>query len=148
MPGTQGKVAGWGLTKLNEEPSEILKSINIPIVPLDQCRNEATKDYKPFITDDKLCAGYKDGSGVCKGKLKKYLLKISIYEIYLGDSGAGLVYSEDPESQSFYIWGIVSNGPQKKSGAGGCDLKFYSLYTNVQLYTNFIKEAYKRFPSN
>ena len=65
--GNLGKVSGWGLTKINDEPSEILKSINIPVVPLDQCKSEAPDDYKPFITDDKLCAGFKDGSGVCKG---------------------------------------------------------------------------------
>lgn len=64
--GTQGKVAGWGLTHYNQ-PSEVLRSITVPVVSLEQCKREADELYQPYINDDKLCTGSKDGAGVCKG---------------------------------------------------------------------------------
>ena len=44
-----------------------LKKISMPVVEFSQCKSEAPTDYRPFITPDKYCAGYKDGSGVCQG---------------------------------------------------------------------------------
>lgn len=130
-PGMIGKVAGWGYSESTGHPSETLKSVEVPLVSKQECLEKASEDFRPYITEDKLCAGFGDGVGVCKG-----------------DSGASLVFKSRVDSgPSYYLWGIVSNGPQKTTGIGGCDLTFFTLYTNVQHYIHFISEAKIDYPS-
>ena len=45
---------------------------------------------------------------------------------------------------AFYLRGIVSIGPKN---IGGCDLGFYTLYTNVHKYIPMIQNATARYPS-
>lgn len=63
----------------------------------------------------------------------------------LGDSGGGMVFPRQiADDQVYYLRGIVSNGRQSK---GGCDLGFYTMFTNVQEYISHIKTAVREFPS-
>ena len=65
--------------------------------------------------------------------------------IIQGDSGGGMVFPRTiGEDQVYYLRGIVSNGRQSK---GGCDLGFYTMFTNVQEYISHIKNAIREFPS-
>ena len=70
-----GVVAGWGNTKAGGIPSRVLKSINLPVVNYQQCEREAG-DFKPFVTPDKFCSGFTNGSGVCKGN---FLINVNVF---------------------------------------------------------------------
>lgn len=47
---TLGLVAGWGNTESDGQLSDYLKSIEVPYVPLEQCLNESSQTFAPFIT--------------------------------------------------------------------------------------------------
>lgn len=120
-PGDIGIVAGWGFTSLLGKPSKTLKKIEMPVVDFDQCKNEAG-NFRPFVTPDKYCSGYLNGTGVCRG-----------------DSGGGMAFSSQQENgqEVFYIKGIVSNG-KYLAGVSACD-HFYTLFTDVSQFIPFIK---------
>ena len=52
-------------------PSRVLKSIEMPVIDFFQCRSEA-ENFEPFVTFDKFCSGFKNGSGVCKGRYQGF----------------------------------------------------------------------------
>lgn len=120
--GTIGIVAGYGYTEANGAPSDRLKKIELPIVDIKVCKRDAPENYKSFVTSDKFCAGYNDGTGgVCKG-----------------DSGSGFVVGKSINDETiYYIHGIVSNSRLTR---GGCDLNFFTMFTHVQNYVDLIKE--------
>lgn len=64
--GDFGMVAGWGYTKSDGDVSQTLKAISMPVIDFQQCFNEAD-DFKLFVTSDKFCGGFLNGSGVCSG---------------------------------------------------------------------------------
>lgn len=74
MSGEIGVVSGWGNTHAAGKPSKTLKSIELPVVDFQQCEEEA-EDFKRFITPDKFCAGFRNGSGVCKGLFNTLIQK-------------------------------------------------------------------------
>lgn len=54
-------MAGWGLTE-EDKPSEDLKALRIPIISDSDCTNMSRRvDHIPFMTSDKICAGYFNG---------------------------------------------------------------------------------------
>lgn len=120
--GTYGRVAGWGLEQSNGNPSDKLKTIELPVVDRIKCRKELSLSFRPFLTSDKFCVGEKHlGVGLC-----------------LGDSGGGMVFAKDPKSFKpvYYLRGIVSTGPNHR---GSCDSNEYTLFTNVAYFSEFIK---------
>jgi hypothetical protein len=54
---TIGSVAGYGYTEVDGKPSERLKKIDLPVVDVRTCKQEAPDNFKPFVTSDKFCAG-------------------------------------------------------------------------------------------
>jgi hypothetical protein len=82
--GSVGLVAGWGYTTADGNPSETLKTANLPVINFQQCKREAPGDYKQFITPDKFCAGYKDNNnyGVCQGRQNNNDLVIIAFSYY------------------------------------------------------------------
>lgn len=59
FPGKSGKVAGFGKTESGEQ-SDILLTATLPFVSPDECYQEVG-DSRKFITQDKFCAGFKNG---------------------------------------------------------------------------------------
>jgi len=57
--GQQGVVTGWGLTKQYGAPSDVLNEVTVPIMSNKDCRMTAYGQKK--ITDNMLCAGFKEG---------------------------------------------------------------------------------------
>lgn len=55
--GTIGFVAGYGYTEVDRKPSDKLKKIELPVVDVRTCKQEAPDSFKPFVTSDKFCAG-------------------------------------------------------------------------------------------
>ncbi|XP_043497153.1 uncharacterized protein LOC122520899, partial [Polistes fuscatus] len=117
-----GKVAGFGRTNtgLNNVDSEsssfILQFVTLPYVPLNQCKSSINSvESEKFITDDKFCAGYTNGTSVCDG-----------------DSGGGLVFNT---RNLWYLRGIVSSGLGETltGGTRHCNSHLYSNNSPVML---------------
>ncbi|XP_054004456.1 modular serine protease-like [Hylaeus anthracinus] len=128
--GTLGKVAGFGKTQFGTY-SSILQSLTVPYIPLNQCLSSSDPfETKRYVTIDKFCAGYTNGSSVCDG-----------------DSGGGLVVQS---GNLWYLKGIVSVSlGVKVTGAGRtCDSTTYSLYTIVSRHMTWIQDVILRLQIN
>ncbi|KYN18744.1 Very low-density lipoprotein receptor, partial [Trachymyrmex cornetzi] len=128
--GSYGKVAGFGRTALGES-SAVLQALRVPVIPLSQCRSASQNvNTEQFITNDKFCAGYTNGSSVCDG-----------------DSGGGLVFKTN---SLWYLRGIVSVslGTIQKDGTGHCDNNLYSLYTEISRHISWIQDVIIKIEQN
>ncbi|KAK0096269.1 hypothetical protein PV326_005920 [Microctonus aethiopoides] len=120
--GKMGIVAGFGRTETGPS-SGILQSITLPVVPLSHCKSASVSaEAEKFITIDKFCAGYTNGTSVCDG-----------------DSGGGLAFSDQG---LWYLRGIVSVGIGTKLSGGSrtCDSHLYSLYTKISSHITWIQD--------
>lgn len=122
--GWEGIIAGFGRTSNNGLISERLKSIELPAVERNHCKQETGLP----LTSDKFCAGYlNQGISVCEG-----------------DSGGGWVHAKVENGRKIhYLRGIVSTGVNKDNS---CDNNKYSTFTNILHYDEFISghEAHNR----
>ncbi|XP_012055337.1 PREDICTED: limulus clotting factor C-like [Atta cephalotes] len=128
--GSYGKVAGFGRTAFGES-SAILQALTVPVIPLSQCRSASQNaNTEQFITNDKFCAGYTNGSSVCDG-----------------DSGGGLVFKTN---RLWYLRGIVSVslGTIQKDGTAYCDNNLYSLYTEISRHISWIQDVITKIEQN
>ena len=110
--GVKGVVTGWGAIKEAGDVSQTLQEVMVPILSNTECR--ASKYPSRRITDNMLCAGYKEGSkDSCQG-----------------DSGGPLhVVNND----TYDIVGVVSWGE-------GCAQPGYpGVYSRVNRYLTWIK---------
>ncbi|CAH2062410.1 unnamed protein product, partial [Iphiclides podalirius] len=120
--GNIGKVAGWGLTAENGEASQVLKVVDLPYVKIETCIAQSPPGFREYITSDKICAGYGNGTALCKG-----------------DSGGGLAFPEsDRGTQRYYLRGIVSTAPRNENL---CNAHTLTSFTQVTKHEHFIKEA-------
>jgi Trypsin len=53
-------VAGWGLTKENGEPSDILQEVDLPVLSIPDCR----KKYPKFLIADTMLCTLQPGGGM------------------------------------------------------------------------------------
>ncbi|XP_011304100.1 limulus clotting factor C isoform X2 [Fopius arisanus] len=120
--GTNGQVAGFGRTALGPS-SAIIRALSVPVVPKYKCIEQADKvKGRKFITPDKFCAGYTNGSAVCNG-----------------DSGGGLTFETNGLS---YLRGIVSSGIgiNDTDLQATCDHTKYAIYTEVAEHIPWIQD--------
>ncbi|XP_006889655.1 PREDICTED: granzyme A-like [Elephantulus edwardii] len=68
-PGTQCRVAGWGMYQSNlRKPSNILKEVNITVLERKICNDENHYNNNPVIKLNMICAGsLQGGTDTCKG---------------------------------------------------------------------------------
>ncbi|KAI5631989.1 trypsin domain-containing protein [Phthorimaea operculella] len=119
--GNPGKVAGWGIKDLEGKPSPILQVIELPYVRIEQCIEESPPNFRPFITSDKICAGYRNGSALCQG-----------------DSGGGLVFkAQDRGVERYYLRGIVSTAPESQEA---CNVYARTSFTKITKHKHFIEK--------
>ncbi|XP_063992829.1 modular serine protease-like isoform X2 [Diachasmimorpha longicaudata] len=120
--GKNGQVAGFGRTSKGPS-SSIIRALSVPVVPKNKCIEQANEvNGRNFITSDKFCAGYTNGSSVCNG-----------------DSGGGLTFETNKLS---YLRGIVSSGIGVNDSTGEpiCDNNRYAIYTEVAVYISWIQD--------
>ncbi|XP_071256393.1 granzyme A-like [Salvelinus alpinus] len=110
--GTQCFAAGWGDTKENGDPSDVLLSVNVTAIDRKKCNSPDFYKSYPVITGGMLCAGYgQDKAGTCQG-----------------DSGGPLVCRDA-------LRGVVSF-------AGGCGrVNRPTVYTFISKYTDWITKT-------
>ncbi|GLV43967.1 modular serine protease [Carabus blaptoides fortunei] len=116
----EGIVVGWGYTDEGQDPSEELNQLSVPFVNFSHCFKSVPESFTHFLTNDKFCAGFTNGSSVCNG-----------------DSGGGLVFKW-PDNKKYYLRGLVSVGPVKE---GACDSRQYGVYTKVSDYMETLRDA-------
>ncbi|GAB1860048.1 Limulus clotting factor C [Camponotus japonicus] len=128
--GVTGKVARFGKTATGES-SAILQALTVPYIPFSQC-NSASQDAntQQYLTNDKFCGGYTNGSAICDG-----------------DSGGGLVFKTNG---LWYLRGIVSVslGTILEGGTSQCDNNLYTLYTQVSNYIDWIQNVIANIKHN
>ncbi|XP_072941185.1 modular serine protease-like [Epargyreus clarus] len=117
QPEKLGTIAGWGLNAANGLPSQVLQVVELPYVPFDQCYNESPSTFREYITADKFCAGFLNGTALCEG-----------------DSGGGLAF---PDSDKFYLRGIVSTAPRNDDR---CDPNARTTFTEISKHEHFIMD--------
>ncbi|BES95295.1 serine protease 1 [Nesidiocoris tenuis] len=123
VPTTKATVVGWGFTEKNlvfggltGESSPILLKAEIPVISTIDCReivkNLGNGSFFPFVTGDKFCGLYVNGSGPQSG-----------------DSGGGVIIREGPQ---WFVEGIISVKEPSNTLA---------VLTNVRVYRKFIQDT-------
>ncbi|CAB3232239.1 unnamed protein product [Arctia plantaginis] len=121
--GNLGKLAGWGLTSVNGGSAPYLQVVQLPFISEGVCIKALPASFRPYITGDKFCAGYTNGTAVCKG-----------------DSGGGLAFPEREQGMDrYYLRGVVSTAPNLEDQL--CNDKSYSTFTKITKHQEFIKNA-------
>ncbi|KAJ0169868.1 hypothetical protein K1T71_014474 [Dendrolimus kikuchii] len=119
--GNFGKVSGWGFMNMEGDPPNLLKTTFLPYISLSKCANESSYSFKSYLNYDKICAGYTNGTAVCKG-----------------DSGGGLVFHKTIDGVTrYYLQGIVSIAPVHN--VMKCNVYSWAIFTHVYAHRNFIK---------
>lgn len=106
-----GQVAGWGALA-NANASRQLKIMRVRTISKSECKKVLQEN---LVTNDKFCAGDAQRSTVCNG-----------------DSGGGFTFNDRGKH---YLRGVVSVG-----GNSACGRIRYTTFTNVQWYTNLIRD--------
>ncbi|XP_019698501.2 modular serine protease isoform X2 [Harpegnathos saltator] len=116
--GQLGKLVGWG-KDTTLKPTEELFEVNMPYVERQKCRDNVPLEFRGFITFDKFCAGFMNGSSACDG-----------------DSGGGLSFKKN---DIWYLRGVISTSPQKDDH---CDFNSYVAFTRISVYLEWIHNFY------
>nr|CAD7194110.1 unnamed protein product [Timema douglasi] len=118
--GSKGAVAGWGITEKGV-PSPTLMTSMLPFIDFTKCWNTVPERFRTYITPDKFCAGYTNGTSVCPG-----------------DSGGGLSFEY---KKKWYLRGVVSVGVGP-DGDSKCYTEQYTAFTTVSTFLDFLKLYY------
>ncbi|XP_065170150.1 spermosin-like [Atheta coriaria] len=113
-----GVVVGWGHTTSTDNPSEVLKELQLTFRTRETCVLD--DDFKKYYiyARDKICAAARMGDSACQG-----------------DSGGGLFFKKGGR---YFVRGIVSIGALKKRD-NGCDANQSTLFTGVHYHAPFIQ---------
>ncbi|KAK5649217.1 hypothetical protein RI129_000246 [Pyrocoelia pectoralis] len=118
---TLGMIVGLGITE-KDEYSNTLKATYLPVVPDTKCIETQKRDFKKYVTLSTFCAGWRNGTGVCNG-----------------DSGGGLVFDKY-KNKTWVLEGIVSVSP-RRLGTSFCDTNYFTIFTKVGMYVDWIKNV-------
>ncbi|CAH0730552.1 unnamed protein product, partial [Brenthis ino] len=121
--GDLGIVAGFGLTKDHKgSESPILKVVDMPYVPFEECLDKTPIENAEYITNDKFCAGFGNGTSVCKG-----------------DSGGGWAYGIVIDGTlRYFLGGVVSTSPFSYDGSQ-CNIYALTSFTDVFYHSPLIR---------
>ncbi|XP_068625751.1 modular serine protease-like [Battus philenor] len=121
--GNLGKVAGWGMEDTAGRYSEVLKVVELPVIEFQVCWENVPLDFKAHITSNKFCAGYFNGTALCKG-----------------DSGGGLAFpSKESGVVRYYLRGVVSTSPTSETEEL-CNSLSVTTFTKVSVQAQFIRD--------
>ncbi|XP_078358679.1 trypsin-like isoform X2 [Oculina patagonica] len=114
--GTMCYIAGWGTQKVKGPPTRVLHEAALPMVSHGDCN--APQSYSGVITENMICAGYKQGGvDTCEG-----------------DSGGPLM-CKGGEGR-WYLTGVASFGHT------GCGVPYkYGVYTRVVNHLQWIAQV-------
>ncbi|XP_055544823.1 serine protease snake-like [Wyeomyia smithii] len=111
---------GFGLTKIAEKQSEVLRRVKLDFLHKRECAAEYKnlRGFKRGMIDEQMCVGSKTGGkDTCEG-----------------DSGGPIQVITETNGCTYHILGITSKGP-RECGIG----RSPSLYTRVASYIDWIE---------
>ncbi|CAK1589456.1 unnamed protein product [Parnassius mnemosyne] len=122
-----GTVVGWGFDQ-SDDLSPELRQATMPIISENACYKSNPLFYTNILTENKFCAGLKNGTSACNG-----------------DSGGGFFVfvpdiSHDTRPNApgaWYLKGIVSLTVSRRD-VPLCDPTQYVVFTDVSRYTEWI----------
>ncbi|CAH0403933.1 unnamed protein product [Chilo suppressalis] len=124
--GNDGIVAGWGKDSSGIIPA-LVKIINVPYLPIDECLAVAPADFKAFITSDKICVGSKNvATGICRGF-----------------GGAGLAFPRfefERAYTKYYLRGVISSAPNTENCTN-----YINTVTQLSKHELFIKQQLENY---
>lgn len=109
---------GFAVSLKNSTSNGALHVTKMPIVPDEQCVAKQSPEFRKYLTFTKFCAGWANGNSMCSG-----------------DSGTGLTVLRS--DGRYYLRGIVSVGPRKKSTD-------QTIFTKVSIYVKWIENHLKQ----
>lgn len=135
--GTKAIATGWGTLREDGKPTCLLQEVEVPVMSLQECRN--TSYNSKMISDNMLCAGYKEGKkDSCQ--VTWFLLILNLFLFYnllihfiyqQGDSGGPLI--AERIDKKYELIGVVSWG-------NGCAREGYpGVYTRVTKFIDWLK---------
>lgn len=117
--GLKATVAGWGKTEWSAVSTTHPNWADIPVVSEVKCLR-SNSVFNSVTSERTFCAGDRDGvTSPCSG-----------------DSGGGLIVKSGTK---WFLRGIVSAGIRDDE-TQSCDLKSYSVFTDVTKFTNWIQQ--------
>jgi len=118
--GQKCTISGWGKLEDGGQSPPALVAANVPIVPLDVCKDAYSKTHIGVVEDTNVCAGPKNGG----------------IDSCHGDSGGPLVCRK--EGQSWKLVGAVSWGM-------ACGEKsYYGVYSSIPAFRSWIEATMKQ----
>lgn len=117
---SMGVAAGMGITE-NDVTSDILRLTHVPVVDDEHCIKSQSEDFRKYIRYSTFCGGWANGTAVCNG-----------------DSGGGLLFQSNADTNKWVVQGIVSLSPRRQS-TFFCDPYKLTVFTKVSLYVNWIR---------
>ncbi|XP_014240869.1 modular serine protease-like [Cimex lectularius] len=112
--GALGTVVGWGLDE-SRVGTEVLMAAKLPFYDWETCTKKSPPEFLRYLTYDKFCAGYNNGTSVQQG-----------------DSGGGLTFVRNG---NHFIYGIVSL-KQKNQNT-------FAAFTNVTEHLTWLNNVLK-----
>lgn len=118
--GRTGVVAGWSRNVSDDVGAEKPEEGKFLIVDTPSCRASSHADFDDYTRETTLCAGYRNGTGVCDG-----------------DWGAGM-YLREKGDPKWRLRAIVSSAVGSGDGFF-CNVHQYVVFTDVAQYLTWIK---------
>ncbi|KAM3956378.1 uncharacterized protein ACR2FA_009681 [Aphomia sociella] len=123
-----GTVVGWGFDHTDQLSSQLHQTI-IPMVSEAKCIKSNPSFFGQMLTDQKFCAGYRNGTSACNGDSGGSFM-VFVPDVP-GDESANA-------TGSWHIRGIVSVGVSRQDAAI-CDATQYTLFVDVSKYREWIE---------
>ncbi|KAJ0173202.1 hypothetical protein K1T71_011378 [Dendrolimus kikuchii] len=118
--GRVGVVAGWSRNVNNGTKPEEPSQGKFLIVSTEDCRASSHVDFDHLTRDTTLCAGYRNGTGICEG-----------------DWGAGM-YLREKGDPKWRLRALASAGINSGDGFY-CNVQQYVIFTDLAQYLPWIK---------
>ncbi|XP_030034009.2 modular serine protease [Manduca sexta] len=120
--GIMGKIGTWNVSRETLKLSKTLKVVENPYIDAATCISESPASFRNSITADKICIGYVNGTGLCRG-----------------DGGAGVAFpSQEQGVQRYYLRGVISTAHTSDDGNLCAD--GFVTATAIGHHEHFIKQ--------
>lgn len=122
--GSVGILPGWAFSNQFGEINYNLQTIELSVLPKEQCLATTSALFRPFATQHyKFCAVYGD----------------AVTRICHGGAGGGLAFSHNVNgNEKYYLRGVASQGPTYDEN---CDSDIYALFVNNVYFHDFFANS-------
>ncbi|XP_059044878.1 chymotrypsin-like elastase family member 2A [Achroia grisella] len=123
-----GAVVGWGFDHTDKLSTELRQTM-LPMISEANCIKSNPSFFGRLLTEQKFCAGYRNGTSACNGDSGGGFM-VFVPDI-IGDKSANA-------TGSWFVRGIVSFAASRND-ASICDNTQYTIFIDVDKYSEWIK---------